>query len=511
MHTATLTVDPESPVADVDPRLYGSFVEHMGRCVYEGIFEPEHPEADPQGFRSDVAALVRELDVPVIRYPGGNFVSGYNWEDGIGPVEDRPTRLDLAWRSLETNQVGVDEFVPWCRGVGGEPMMAVNLGTRGVDAARNLVEYCNIESGTEWSDLRRRNGAADPYGIRLWCLGNEMDGPWQIGHKTAEHYGQLAASAGRAMRRVDPSIELVVCGSSHPRMPTFGRWERTVLEETYDVVDYVSTHSYYEQRGGDRDSFLACGTDLDRFIEGVVATCDHVRAVLRHPKRIQVSLDEWNVWYQQRFVGEENLGIDEAPNLIEDTYNVVDAVVVGSLLISMLRHADRVRIGCLAQLVNVIAPIRTERGGPAWRQTTFHPFALTSRFGRGSVIRTEAQSPTLDTSWFGAVPALDAAATLDDESGAVTLFAVNRNQNEPLALGIDVRARRSLAIAEHTAVYDDDLDAVNSAQQPDRVTPRQLDNVRIDGGRLDAVLPPASWSMIRLLPDDRPDVTGDRG
>jgi alpha-N-arabinofuranosidase len=502
VHTATLNVDPASPVAEVDPRLYGSFVEHMGRCVYEGIFEPKHPEADPKGFRTDVAALVRELGVPVIRYPGGNFVSGYNWEDGIGPVEDRPSRLDLAWRSLETNRVGVDEFVPWCSDVGSEPMMAVNLGTRGVDAARNLVEYCNIGSGTEWSDLRRRNGAADPYGIRLWCLGNEMDGPWQIGHKTAEQYGQLAASAGRAMRRVDPTIELVVCGSSHPRMPTFGRWERTVLEETYDVVDYVSMHSYYEQRGADRDSFLACAMDLDRFIEGVVATCDHVRAVLRHPKRIQVSLDEWNVWYQQQFAGEERLAIDEAPSLIEDTYNVVDAVVVGDLLISMLRHADRVRIGCLAQLVNVIAPIRTRAGGPAWRQTTFYPFALTSRFGRGSVIRTETQSPTFDTSWFGEVPALDAAATLDGESGTVSLFVVNRDQHEPLALSIDVRAQPDLVVAEHTAVYDDDPDAVNSAEEPDRVTPRRLDDARIDDGHLQAELPPASWHLIRLLSDE---------
>jgi alpha-L-arabinofuranosidase len=304
------------------------------------------------------------------------------------------------------------------------------------------------------------------------------------------------------MRRVDPTIELVVCGSSHPRMPTFGRWERTVLEETYDVVDYVSMHSYYEQRGADRDSFLACAMDLDRFIEGVVATCDHVRAVLRHPKRIQVSLDEWNVWYQQQFAGEERLAIDEAPSLIEDTYNVVDAVVVGDLLISMLRHADRVRIGCLAQLVNVIAPIRTRAGGPAWRQTTFYPFALTSRFGRGSVIRTETQSPMFDTSWFGDVSALDAAGTLDDESGDVNLFVVNRDQHEPLALSIDVRAQPDLVVAEHTAVYDDDPDAVNSAEEPDRVTPRRLDDARIDDGHLEAVLPPASWHLIRLLSDE---------
>jgi alpha-L-arabinofuranosidase len=499
MRNGTVTIDPASTIAEVDPRLYGSFVEHMGRCVYEGIYEPGHPTADDAGFRRDVADLVRELGVPVLRYPGGNFVSAYTWLDGIGPREDRPKRLDLAWRSLETNQVGVDEFLPWCREVGSEPMMAVNLGTAGVDEARALVEYCNIGSGTAWSDLRRRNGSADPYGVKLWCLGNEMDGLWQIGHKTAEDYALLAGSAGRAMRRVDPSIELVACGSSNPKMPTFGTWERTVLEHTYDVADYISMHSYYEQRGDDRASFLACAMDLDRFIEGVVATCDHVRAVGHHTKRINLSLDEWNVWYQQRFVSEENLEIEEAPHLIEDVYNVADAVVVGNLLISMLRHADRVRIGCLAQLVNVIAPIRTDAAGAAWRQTTFHPFALTSRFGRGSVVRAEIQSPRTDTVWFGETPLLDAAATLDEERGEVTLFAVNRDQQEPMALSVDLRALSDLAVGEHTAVFDADPDAVNSAAEPERVVPRRLDDVKVVDGHVEAVLPPMSWNMVRFV------------
>src|SRR4051794_4764029 len=502
VRTASLTLDAAYELADVDPRLFGSFVEHMGRCVYEGIYEPGHPQADESGFRRDVAELVRELDAPVLRYPGGNFVSGYAWGDGVGPVEGRPRRLDLAWRSVETNRVGVDEFVPWCRSVGSEPMMAVNLGTRGVDAARDLVEYCNVESGTALSDRRRTNGAAAPHDIKLWCLGNEMDGPWQIGHKTAHEYALLAASTGRAMRRVDPSIELVACGSSHPRMPTFGTWERTVLEETYDVVDYVSMHSYYEQRGDDRASFLACAIDLDQYIDGVVATCDHVRAVGRHRKRINVSLDEWNVWYQNRFAGEENLAITEAPHLIEDVYNVADAVVVGNLLISMLRHADRVRIGCLAQLVNVIAPIRTDAGGSAWRQTTFHPIALTSRHGRGTALRTVVDGPLMDTSWFGDAPVVDAAATRDAEAGAVTVFAVNRDQHAPVALSVDVRSFPDLMLGEHTAVFDDDPDAVNSAAEPTRVVPRQLDVVKVLDGRVEAVLPPMSWNMLRLLPSE---------
>jgi len=496
MRRASLSIDPAHRVGEVDPRLFGSFVEHMGRCVYTGIYEPGHPSADPSGFRADVADLVRELGVPVLRYPGGNFVSGYTWEDGIGPREQRPRRLDLAWRSIETNQVGVDDFLAWAREVGSAPMLAVNLGTRGVDAARTLVEYCNHPSGTYWSDLRRANGSADPYGVKLWCLGNEMDGPWQIGHKTAIEYARLAAETAKAMRRVDPTIELAACGSSHQRMPTFGDWEATVLAETYDLIDYISLHSYYEQHGDDRDSFLARATDLDRFIEAVIATCDHVRAKDGHTKRINLSVDEWNVWYQQRFRGEDALDWAEAPRLIEDTYSVTDAVVVGNLLISLLKHADRVKIGCLAQLVNVIAPIRSEPGGPAWRQASFHPFALTSRHGRGTVLRTDPVSPAHETAAQGEVPILDAVAVAD--SGAVTLFLVNRDQREELAVDLDLRAYPALTGGEHVAIHDADPDAVNTADRPDRVQPRRLDPPEVTDGRTTVTLPALSWSMLRF-------------
>ncbi|WP_328476127.1 alpha-N-arabinofuranosidase [Actinoplanes sp. NBC_00393] len=497
MQRAALSLDPRVTVAEVDPRLFGSFVEHMGRCVYTGIYEPGHPAADDAGFRRDVAGLVRELGVPILRYPGGNFVSGYTWEDGIGPRSSRPRRLDLAWRSIETNQVGVDDFLRWAREVGSEPMMAVNLGTRGVDAARNLLEYCNHPSGTAWSDRRRANGSADPYGVRVWCLGNEMDGPWQIGHKTATEYGRLAAETTKAMRRVDPTVELAACGSSNRRMPTFGAWEAEVLTQTYAQVDYISLHTYYEQFGDDRDSFLASAVDLDRFIEAVVATCDHVRAVGGHTKRINLAVDEWNVWYQSRFPGEDNLDWAEAPRLIEDTYSVADAVVVGNLLISLLRHADRVKIGCLAQLVNVIAPIRCEPGGPAWRQTIFHPFALTSRHGRGTVLHTDLQAPAYETTLYGTVPVADAVAVHD--GSAITVFAVNRDQRQDLVLDLDLRACPDLVAGSHVALADADPDAVNTADAPDRVVPHEVGAVTVEDGRSRVTLPALSWNMIRLL------------
>jgi alpha-N-arabinofuranosidase len=499
---AALTVDPAFRVGAVDPRLYGSFVEHLGRCVYTGIYEPGHPAADGDGFRQDVAALVRDLGVPIVRYPGGNFVSGYHWEDGVGPVADRPTRLDLAWRSVESNQVGVDEFARWAGGVGAEPMMAVNLGTRGIDAARNLVEYCNHPGGSYWSDRRRANGSAAPHGVKVWCLGNEMDGPWQIGHQTAAEYARLAAETGRVMRLVDPAIELVACGSSNSQMPTFGSWEATVLAEAYDVVDYVSMHAYYEQHGDDRDSFLASAVDMDAFIDAVVATADHVRAAGRHRKRLHISFDEWNVWYLSRYQAR----LDEAgpgefatvPRLLEDVYSVADAVVVGDLLITLLRHADRVKIGCLAQLVNVIAPIMTEPGGPVWRQASYHPFALTARYGQGTVLRLEPAGPRHETARYGEVPLLDAVAVLADGGGELRLFAVNRHQREPLALDADVRALPELTVATHLALADEDPDAVNTAAEPDRVAPRRLPDQKVDGGHLRLTLPPLSWNLIRL-------------
>ncbi|MEV4347984.1 alpha-N-arabinofuranosidase [Actinoplanes sp. NPDC049596] len=479
MAVAHLTLDPAFAIAPVDRRLFGSFVEHMGRCVYTGIFEPGHPTADDDGLRGDVLELVRELGVSTVRYPGGNFVSNYRWEDGVGPRGDRPRRLDLAWRALESNAFGLNEFMRWAGLAGVEPMMAVNLGTRGVEAAAELVEYCNLPDGTAAADLRRKHGVARPHDVKLWCLGNEMDGPWQIGSLTAREYGRLAARAGHAMKRVDPSIELVACGSSNSGMPTFGAWEATVLEEAYDQVEYVSLHTYYDPEKYDEASFRASAVDLDGFIDDVVATADFVRAKLRKTKRIKLSLDEWNVWYQSRFTEPEDRAIEELPALIEDDYDDTDAMVVGNLLISMLRHADRLAVGCQAQLVNVIAPIRTEPGGRAWRQSIFHPFAHTARLARGTVLRPSLTAPSMSGGRFGDVPAVDAVATHDEETGALTVFAVNRG-TEPVPLTLDVRAFPRHRLTKHlTATGEQALT-----------------------GSAEIVLPPVSWHALCLTPEE---------
>ncbi|MEV4346786.1 alpha-N-arabinofuranosidase [Actinoplanes sp. NPDC049596] len=494
MLNAKLQLDSTRIVAPVSRRTFGSFVEHMGRCVYGGIYEPSHPSAGADGFRQDVLALVRELGVSLVRYPGGNFVSGYRWEDGIGPVAERPVRRDLAWHSLETNEVGVDEFMRWAGQAGVEVMYALNLGTRGVQEALDVHEYLNQPDRTHFAEMRRRNASEKPYGISMFCLGNEMDGPWQTGHKTAYEYGRLAAETARALRSAQPEAELIACGSSGSSMPTFGAWEAEVLELAYDQVDYISAHAYYEPLDGDVDSFLASAVDMDHFIDSVVATADSVGARLKSSKRINISFDEWNVWYLSRHQAQQATVTEweVAPRVIEDCYDVTDAVVVGSLLISLLRHSDRVTAACQAQLVNVIAPIRAEPDGAAWRQTIFHPFALTSRLSRGDVLDVVVDSPTYETKRFGPVPVVDAVATHDD--GEVAVFAVNRHRSESVSFSFPLPAG---SVAEAWVLSDDDPAASNTQDAPDRVTPREL-ATHVADGVVTVTLPPVSWSAIRF-------------
>jgi alpha-N-arabinofuranosidase len=385
----------------------------------------------------------------------------------------------------------------WCRLTGVEPMMAVNLGTRGIADACNLLEYCNHPGGSYYSDLRISHGIAEPYNVKLWCLGNEMDGPWQVGHKTAAEYGRLAAETAKAMRQVDPTIELVACGSSNPRMPTFGAWEAEVLDHTYDHVDYLSLHAYFEQGANDRGTYLASAEVMDKFIDGVVATADHIGAKRRSPRKLKLSFDEWNLWDESRFVGHANLEWAQAPRLIEEVYNVEDAVVFGNLLMSLLRHCDRVDVACLAQLVNVIAPIRAESGSAAWRQPTFYPFALAARYARGSVLRVQQETLTYPTA-YGDASVTDAVVTHDASSGGITIFAVNRSEFDAASVAFDLAAFPDLTLVEHVYLGGTGLTDTNSEFEPERVTPRQGHDAWISAGTLTATLPPVSWHMLRL-------------
>ncbi len=492
---AKVTLAKEFKIGEIDKRMYGSFIEHLGRAVYGGIFEPGHPTADEDGFRTDVINLVKKLNVPIVRYPGGNFVSGYRWEDGVGPVEKRPKRLDLAWGTTEPNTFGTNEFVKWCKKANSDCLMAVNLGTRGVEEARNLVEYCNHKSGSYWSDLRVSHGYKDPHNIKTWCLGNEMDGGWQMGAKTATEYGRLALEASKVMKWTDPTIETVLCGSSSRNSPTFGTWEVESLDIAYDSVDYVSLHQYYENRADDTPTFLAKSLELDEFIYSVICACDYVKSKKRSKKTINLSFDEWNVWYHSNGVPFEQWSV--APPRLEDIYNFEDALVVGSMLITLLRHCDRIKIACLAQLVNVIAPIFTKTGGGVFEQTIFYPFMHLSNYGRGVALNPIVDCPKYDCKGFTDVPYIETIATFDEENSEMAIFCVNKSLDESAVMEVNLmdfegfKSYEFISMDGYNKKQENSFDAIS-------VKPHTNPLPLVDGSILTAELQPFSWNVIKL-------------
>jgi alpha-N-arabinofuranosidase len=495
---ALLLLDPNFVLTDIDPRIYGNFVEHLGRCVYGGIHEPSHPTATPGGWRGDVLALTRELAPPIVRYPGGNFVSAYNWEDGVGPRSQRPARLDFAWRVTESNRVGTNEFIDWCKLAATRPLMAVNLGTRGTEDARRLLEYCNHPGGSALSDLRIAHGHPEPHAIKTWCLGNEMDGPWQTGHKTADEYGRLAAETARAMRQFDDSLELVACGSCSPHIPTFPEWDRVVLEHTYDQVDFLSMHLYVSEGEATLPDYLAKSALMADQLRATIGLCDFMQAKLRSKKRMMICFDEWNVWDQKYYNPADFRPWQHATAQVEQPYRLVDAIVFATLLLTLLKHAARVRIACVAQLVNVIAPIMTETGGRCWKQAIFYPLLHASRYGRGELLDLRANSPVYESRDYGTTPCLEAVATRDPATGVITIFAVNRHLTEALPCVLRILGETRYHVIEHLVLGDDDPQAMNTAAQPERLVPRALPGAEIEGETLTASLPPLSWNVLRL-------------
>ena len=496
---ARVYVDSRRMIGALDRNLFGSFLENLGRAIYEGIYDPASKLSDGNGFRTDVMDQIRKLRVPIIRYPGGNFVSGYNWLDGVGPKADRPKVLDKAWNSLQSNQFGTNEYMGWCKAAGTEPLMGLNLGTGTPEQAAALVEYCNLEKGTEWSDLRRKHGYAEPYNVKHWCLGNEMDGPWQIGHVTATEYGLKAQDSARQMRAVDPSLQLIACGSSGPLMPTYLEWDREVLEQCYDYVDGLSLHRYVgntpEETGSDSTKYVAINLTLDQQIEETLAVCDMVRGHKRSKKQLWLSFDEWNVWYRQRSGDAVDGHRTEAPHLLEEIYNLEDALVVGGLMNSLLRHADRVKIACLAQLVNVMAPIMTSRDG-LFLQTIFYPYSWGLEYARGSVLRVLTDSPTYEVAGMGQVPYLDVVGTMA-EDGKVSLFILNRDLAKARSFEVNWQDKVPGQVLASWVLTGDDLKAVNGFDAPRKVVPQALEKPTTSGGRSKVEVPARSYSVIQ--------------
>ena len=506
---ARVSIDRNRYRTALDRRLFGSFLEHLGRAVYAGVYEPESPLADASGFREDVMAEIRALDVPIMRYPGGNFVSGYNWLDGVGPKDQRPTVLERAWNSIETNQFGTNEFITWCRLVKTEPLLGFNLGTGTPETGVAYVEYCNVDRGTKWSELRRSHGHDQPHNLRYWCLGNEMDGPWQMGHSTAGEYGRKARDAARQIRVIDPALQLIACGSSNTILPTYLVWDREVLEACYDQVDAISLHNYYGNTealtGASTARYLAMNLDMERQIHEVAAVCDYVQGILKSPKRLWLSFDEWNIWYRARSPEFRDGRRTFAPRLLEEVYNLEDALLVGGFVNTLLRQSDRVRVACLAQIVNVIAPLVTNESS-VLRQSIYHPYAWALRHARGRALNLLVESETYpiragglraDFARDDQVPFLDVAATYDPETGYTTLFILNRDLKSERELVLEWRDSVPARVIASETLTGPDLKAFNTFTRPDVVAPRPLD-VPAAAARMTLKLPARSYSIVQL-------------
>lgn len=489
-----VTIVKDFTKGKVDDKLFSSFIEHLGRAVYTGIYEPGHSTADSQGFRKDVIELVKDLRVGLVRYPGGNFLSGYNWKDGIGPRESRPVRLDRAWHTIETNQIGIDEFADWAKKAGTEVMAAVNMGTGTPQDAADMVEYCNYPSGTAWSDLRIKNGHKEPHDIKYWCVGNEMDGPWQICHLDAVDYGKKARETIKLMKWTDERIQTIVCGSASTSMPTYPEWDRIVLEHTYDLADYISIHRYFENRGND-DDFLASFYDMEQFIKTSVATCDYVKALKRSKKEMMLSFDEWNIWYQSKM---EPHPWTQAPRILEDHYSLLDALAFSGMAITLLNHADRVKVACLAQLVNVIAPVFTEPGKGAYKQSIYFPFRDISVYGRGTVLIPIVRTENKMTEAYGEVPAAIFSTIYNEENDEVTVFALNTNKNESSETEIDLSSFGKTEMILRTELSGSDLNAKNSLESPDAVKTVAISPIQSENSIYAVTLKSASWNVLRF-------------
>ena len=489
MQHTTLTLHSDFNLGPVDPRIFGGFMEHLGRCVYQGLFDPGENGTDEEGYRIGTMEALKRLKMTAMRYPGGNFVSGYHWEDGVGPRDQRPTRRDMAWQSIEPNHFGTDEYVSLCRKMDWTPMLTANLGTGTPEEARNWVEYCNCPTGTHYADLRKQNGFPDPYDVTLWCLGNEMDGPWQIGHVPADQYAIRAQQATKMMKDTDQTIELVVCGTSTITMPTYMDWDRIVLEYLGDQTDYISLHRYVGNRDEDTPDFLAVTNSIDQQIEETAAACRFVQAKRRSKKQINLCFDEWNVWYREGGNGEGKF----APHLLEEVYNLEDALVVAGFLNSFIRHADVLKIANIAQIVNVIAPILT-RGDEVLIQSIFYPLEMYASRREGISLQPILSGPTYEGKSNGETSVIDASAILNDTT--LHVFATNRSVDEPSELIIDLADRPIANLINGDLLTGPSAKSANSYEQPDLVKSVPISGVTVEEGIARVTLPPLSVAAI---------------
>ncbi len=527
--TTKVTLHPDYQIGEIDRRLFGAFLEPIGDWVYGGVWNPNHPQADDLGFRRDIMELTREMGVTAVRLPGGNFTSGWEWKDSIGPKEQRKAHLDLAWRQYETNAVGHDEYLEWARRVGTEPLYTLNLGTGTIQDALHCVEYTRLPGGTWWSDLRRQNGYEEPHQVRTWCLGNEMDGPWQISsfEKDPKAYGIKAHETAKVVKWIDPQAETVVCGSSTPNNRTYPNWDLEVLKECYEMVDYLSLHYYHNAPAGDIAAYLSASNAFEDFLNTEIAACDVVQTMLHHPRKMMIAFDEYGCSYTpQREVTKGRAGaIDHSiypefsthiqrPFRFNDPENppvkeeaggqMLETIGLISVLMMLMRHADRVKIGCMTVgLFNIGHNAET-----VWKNVGYYPFEMMIRHARGISLQPVVNGPGFDSEAYNTedfnqsaayrnMPYIEAAASLNPENDEVSIFVINRNWEESMPVELDVSGFEGYHLAEHVELFTEN-DEINTAENPNAVVPHKNEQTVMQDGKICAELKKLSFNMIRL-------------
>ena len=493
--TARIKIDTDRVIGEVDPHLFGNFAEHLGRCIYGGIFEEGSRLSDSDGYRKDVMEATRNMGVTLLRWPGGNFASGYNWKDGIGPRDQRPVRPELAWGDLESNRFGTDEFLRYCEKMQIEPYVCINAGLGNLNDARDWVEYCNESRDTYWAGQRRKNGRDKPWNVKIWGLGNEIDGPWQLGHKNVEDYSKFALEAAKVMRRADSSIKLIASGSSN-----FGGnadwigWNRTVLDRLKNDIDYISLHTYIGNRDNSFEKFLAASRNLDSRIEIVEGLIKAAQSGNNNPRPIYIAFDEWNVWYRATGGSEFEIGRTR----LEEKYNFEDALAMGMFINSFIRHAQVVKMANLAQLVNVIAPIFTNKDG-LYLQTIYFPLAEYAKQKGNQSLDVLVQSPQYKPDAGRALGYLDVSSTYDARSKQIILNVLNRSEKTDIAARIDNVTGKLSSSVDVWELNNSDLKITHTFGDDAKIRPAtRVSNVQLDENGFVYTFPKHSLTILKL-------------
>lgn len=526
---AKIVVHPSFTIGEISPRLFSTFLEPIGTMVNGTMFNPKHPTANEKGFRRDFIDALKATNMPAVRLPGGNYVSAWNWKDSIGPKEQRKVHLDPAWYQYITNEVGHDEYLQWAEAVGTESLYTINLGTGTMQDAMDIVEYTNHEGGTYWSDLRRKNGHEKPYGVKTWYLGNEMDGPWQIGswEKNPKGYGIFANEVSKVMKWIDPTIETAVCASSAPFMDHYPQWEEDVLQECYESVDYLSMHHYHSAPEGDYRALLGGSHYYEDFINTEIALCDLIQAKRRSPKKIMLSLDEYGAMirpneplhpgfgphnmYARHYRFDPNRKyILHDPDNMEDRFfpggDMIQALSMASIQMALIRHADRVKIGCMTGGLGALCASNHDH---VWKSASHYVFMDMLQYAKGISLRTGTECETYDmpgyaiddTSQYAGkegVPYVDTAAAWDQENKHLNIFVINRNADSSYPLEIDIKAFGDYKFIDQKQLYCSDLELRNTYDLPDVILPKTITDLSMEDQVLSARLAPLSWNVFRF-------------